>query len=557
MGVLEIISIIAGIAAILSFIYVIIIGPESLPNWLKTRRKAKLKIGARSESVAYEFDTERPARENRKTYDETLRKRIRLFFDGKAAIPDSFSKMLTAQGFLTSPAVEPPRGSIFVDCICTALTKEGKTILILPSGESSPDKEGIGRTSIVLKLLNLAIDTGKIMGLSSDEITHLANIQPNPKLKSSYSIQVADMAYIGVSGGKLSIIPSNGERMSFVWDLARYIYRATTIGYKTGEHRTVNGRQKLLAIFNKIDLEFIDHLYGPSENLTEVNEVIILKRTISASPVDPKWERLSRVEVMEHLRKAILVSTEHGSEFWRRNVNATTEQVNKILEATDFNDLPPVSQITYSNPDAAIPDFVFDDIVERIEGKDNPPTRNQMEEIRVILGVNLHNYELAKGLLDTNEARLVVTSGEKTFTSMGFWNALSKVNRPLTLKMLLLNPDSAFVTKRQEEAYQDKDPGFLKKEIEENIETIKRLSKILTEKNRNLHIECLLYDLDTSFRMTFINEDRLLVTSYKKDKRTGKTTIFYEINHNLTGLYLGFEQEYFNLEQKATPVFSY
>jgi len=102
------------------------------------------------------------------------------------------------------------------------------------------------------------------------------------------------MAYIGESGGKLSVIPSKGEIMSFVWDVARYIYRVTTVGYKKGDHRTIEGRPRLLAIFDKIDLKSIEQLFSTGEKPSVVDEVILLKRTTTPAPVAPHWQKISK-----------------------------------------------------------------------------------------------------------------------------------------------------------------------------------------------------------------------------------------------------------------------
>lgn len=68
-----------------------------------------------------------------------------------------------------------------------------------------------------------------------------------------------------------------------------------------------------------------------------------------------------------------MVSAEHGSEFWNRDKGQLAIRVKSILDSLDPNEMPTVSEVSYSNPDLVVPDFVFDEIAERIKMKENPP----------------------------------------------------------------------------------------------------------------------------------------------------------------------------------------
>jgi hypothetical protein len=150
----------------------------------------------------------------------------------------------------------------------------------------------------------------------------------------------------------------------------------------------------------------------------------------------------------------------------------------------------------------------------------------------------------------------LLTSGEKIFRESSFWNALSEARRPIVLEILMLDPKSPALNEREREAYSDKPKGFLEKEVQENIETIKRMSELLAKKQRRVRIICKVYGERPSFRMTFIGRERLLITSYEKGKRTGDKTIFYEFDsHNLKAMYDGFDKEYLRFEKNSRTVF--
>ncbi|NHW00150.1 MAG: hypothetical protein HA496_11065 [Thaumarchaeota archaeon] len=66
------------------------------------------------------------------------------------------------------------------------------------------------------------------------------------------------------------------------------------------------------------------------------------------------------------------------------------------------------------------------------------------------------------------------------------------------------------------------------------------MSEYFIENKKPVHIVCSLYDELPSFRMTFIGDQKLLITSYEKGKRTGHETVFYEISPQMQTLFDGF-----------------
>lgn len=82
--------------------------------------------------------------------------------------------------------------------------------------------------------------------------------------------------------------------MSFIWDLARHVYRTTTLEYETGDHRRPPGRHKLLEIFNKIDFKAINGIYGQLNKICAISEVILLRRKIAGEPATPTRRELKK-----------------------------------------------------------------------------------------------------------------------------------------------------------------------------------------------------------------------------------------------------------------------
>lgn len=444
----------------------------------------------------------------------------------------------------------------FVDCICGVVTREGKAIAILPSGYSTPDIEGIGRTSLLLRLLGITIPYGRLLGLDNAAIKSLpGNITIFLSKDPWCRLLATDVAYIGSSGGRLSIVPTKGEFISFVWDMARHIFRSTELDYRTGDHRKMPGREKLHEIFYHIPLSEFKDLFGKLDAIYSLDEIIILCRRIEARPLPTSRRVLTGDERVRQLREAMLVSLRHGSTFWRRDPQALAHRVDIILNKLDWSKMCTIVELTISHPSPIIPNYVFDEVAELIRRGKLPGRENGSASINVGSGIRYHNDALIRSLHDVEEIQMLATSGEHLVKDASFWKLLSQVHREFNLKVLLLNPDSPAAAERERKAYTDKSEEFLLDEIRENIETIKRMSTHFEKSGSRVHIQGKLYSEPPIFRMTFIGTRRLLVASYQEGKRTGFDTMFYDIQADQEGnLFHGFRAEYDRIEAIAKQI---
>jgi hypothetical protein len=343
--------------------------------------------------------------------------------------------------------------------------------------------------------------------------------------------------------------------MSFLWDLSRHIYRTTELGYKTGDHRKDPGRQKLLEIFKKIQYRPLSGVFGNIDRLYPVDEIVLLRRDNAPELRAPERLELMGEESRAQLREGLLVSIRHGSDFWRKNEKTLESYVDQIVDELDMSKVYSISLINYSYPETTVPGHYYDQIAEIIKTKENPIAPVNSGELPQIRGITAHNNILTRSFCDVDEVRLLVTSGEKIFNERNFWEGLFQVKRKMTVKILMLNPESAAVKQREKEAYADKPEGFLTSEIRENIDTIRRMQTILEETARPVQIISAIYDEMPPFRMTFIGRQRLLFTSYERDRRTGKETIFYEVDsQKMEGIIEGFDLEYKRIEAQSRTV---
>jgi hypothetical protein len=439
----------------------------------------------------------------------------------------------------------------FVDCICSAVTRADRTILMLPSGDSAHDVEGVGRTSVLLRLLGVRIPYGRLLGLLDgpsvelpDKIEIFGSDSRNPEW---CKIVAADMAYIGAAGHRLCVIPTRGEPLSFIWDLARHIFRSARLTYRSGDHRAPAERSTLAEIFHRIQLAPLLPLFANLEATPFVDEIFILRRE-APSPNPPTRREIGAEEKPKLLRSAFLVSAKHQSSFWRRDRHALERAIDFMVAHVDWQRVP-VREIVISHANEVIPKYVFDEAATLIrtgvldEGDPLPA------EMKAGVGVRYHNQELFKSLGAVNELRILATSGEHLFRDVAFWKELAALNASFQLKVLLLDPASPMVPEREARAYKDKPPGFLAHEIQENIDTILRMTRHFGQRGR-VRLQCAVYRDIPPFRMTIIGRQRALVASYEEDKPTGGATVFYNVDEG-SSLLWGFRKLYDTLEAEA------
>jgi hypothetical protein len=471
---------------------------------------------------------------NRRTsYDSTLRDYARTT-RSKATQPvkEYLDSILATTTRMTDSVVSSNAlsdSALFVDCIGSLLDRSGRRILILPSYDSSPDVEGVGRTSLILGLLGITFRYGKMIGLSEKELKKMGEI-PYYKSKRTESwchLIAMDMIYLGTSNGKLCVIPTVGEKLSAIWDFARHVYRTTELEYGTGKHRQdgSEGRDRLYSIFHRIPLETIFDHYGPTDTVSGVDEVILLKRNREEFSM-PTKRKLDGDERLEQLEKAINVPTRHDSLFWARDAEQDSI-INAIIGNLDKRNLPSVYEIAYSCPGGCTPHYLYKQLAKKVMGTEE---KIDIHEDTSWVGISQHNFELFKSLETTPELHMLLTSGEKLFKDVCFWNILLRNRKFNELKAIMLEPGSPAANDREKSAYPDFESGELSVEIQNNMDTIFRMNRFFRKNDRPVDMEVYTIDRLPAFRITFTGKDRVIVASYVADQRTDSKTCFFEVD---------------------------
>lgn len=439
----------------------------------------------------------------------------------------------------------------YVECMCTALSRAGVIYLILPSAGSEPDNEGVGRTAITARLLGLRPPYTELMGIDRIPLKKIKR----PALKFSKSkpwrLIASDMAYLRVSEGQLSVIPVKAEKVNFLWDLARHLFRTTDLTYSTGAHRDdPKKRKRLEALFRQLPCEGLSNIYADLERSYRVDEILILRRKRVDEPGPSSLSTLSDQKKRDQLKKSILLSSnEHGSDFWNRPRKELVPVVEGLINQVD--QLPPVKELVIHFPGSNVPSFLYHEAAEVVNTEKQSSPLPKLGS--VLLGVDRYRGQLFNALYTASKIRMLVTTGEKVFQDGAFWRQIVNLKGPFRLEILMLDPESPYVAELWEEAYfDDYEKEFLKEEIETNIKAIRKVRAYLKQKNAPITIHCRLYQERPNLRMTLIDGERALIAHYFPGRRTGSDTLFFDVYGPHAGSFLkSLEQQFKNLKKDA------
>jgi hypothetical protein len=440
----------------------------------------------------------------------------------------------------------------FMDCICTTLVRDGRGVLLLPSGDSSPDVEGVGRTALTIRLLNLKIPYTKFIGLDRTLLEKLGRLTLKLSKSNEWNLLISDIGYLGVSNGMLCVTPTKGEKLHFLWDLVRHLYRSTKLDYSSGSHRDPQGLELRAKLFNQLECTGFSHLYADISQTYPVHEIFVLRRNQTAH-YDCSIEKLTGKELTSSLEKSLLISSEkHKSLFWKRSESQLRHLVRYLLNCTSSKNMPVVRELVIDSKGGEVPGFLYDRAIQLINaGMSTSTLTEEVSPGTVHMGVDRHNAQLYSALSSASTIKMLVTTGEKVFNDGVFWRTLAKQNRKVDLEILMLDPQSKDTEELELIAYWDKEDGFVRKEIEQNIEVIRKVQDNFQNISPPKSVQCWLYQNRPPFRMTFLGDQRVLIALYFPNARTGSETLFFDVYGSPASKFFQWSKDFFDSIQKS------
>ncbi len=431
--------------------------------------------------------------------------------------------------------------------------------MILPSADSKPNIEAVGRSALILNLLGVRPPYTRLLG-RLHENTAFSELEPlNFVAPSGWKLLAADMAYLCVDMDRLAVIPIKGERMNFLWDLSRHLFRSTDLTHTFGAHRTdAHKRQRLIDLFHSLRSVGVEDLYTAARSTQPIDEIIVLRRqTGTAASVGLRT--LDKAEVRGMIEEGMLLSSDrHGSPFWKRPHKEMRAAVRHVLGQIPTTRLPTTRElvITSNLNDGDCPAFLYDSAVRVIKAGSLSALREIGESQlgNILLGIDRYNEILFRLLSTVAKLKMVVTLGEKVFQDGAFWRYLVNRETAFELEVQMLSPTSGDVKRLEKESYSDKPAGFLRQEIEANLEVIQAVSRYLMSKRSPVTVRGWLYPKRTAVRTTFAGEDRAIFALYSRGLRTGSDTVFVDVQGPQVGTLLeGLRADYEALKRAAKP----
>lgn len=208
--------------------------------------------------------------------------------------------------------------------------------------DGSANREGYGKTAIILELLGAGIDYREIPKTREGLITKGA-IMPGHKNKK-IKVVSSDISYIGEKNRQLALGAVIGEDLVARWDMARHIWRtARGTEYVSGEQRTPEIREYLIELGMQLRLDadaFADNTIAYA-----VSIVFAIKREPGAKEV--LVEKLLPEERLPKIKN--LLDTNplyHSSPFWKTDKGEHEKRVERIMSSLNPEYIPEIYQLS-------------------------------------------------------------------------------------------------------------------------------------------------------------------------------------------------------------------
>ncbi len=436
----------------------------------------------------------------------------------------------------TSTPLAPsiPIPGLALDCICSVLSRDGRVHLVLPSADSTPNVEAVGRTALILAMLGVRPPYAPLLGRGGSAVQEMSGVSLNVVGSEYWKLICADMAYLFTLGDDLALVPTAGEPINFLWDVTRHVFRSTDITYCFAAHRRDPVKRKdLVELFLCMQHDGLSNVYAGTHGPYTVDDVLIIKRQQGARP-RIELQQITGPDRLEAVARGIAVSSDmHGSAFWRRPRQEVQDVAKNILSQVAEHSWPTVRELTvHSNlADGDTPGFLYDMAARAVSlgSVEALPNVQKTDLGNLFVGIDRFNEVLFHLLPAVTNMKFVVTSGEKVFHDGAFWRLLLNRKARFDLEVLLLNPVSSCADVVERARYSDKPCGFLRNEITRNIDVLRAMGEYFVRTGAPVSVRLWLYDEIPKLRMTFVGGRRVVVAHYVGDARTGSDTLFLDI----------------------------
>ncbi len=264
-------------------------------------------------------------------YRQRLQRKFQTFLSKQksSSWQDMKRRLIPVDDFF-SPISHIPPDNLAIDVLCALIEVHGTTMAILHSRSKIEGPEGVGRTSLLLKLLGVYINYAQIKPDPKKIYSH-GPISIHRTLQKDIKLLTADFAYIANLNEQLFVFPVTSEPILGLWDIARHIYRMIEEDYRPGMRLTAKGKEILDALMNVIPIPIIEY-YGKWEEPHTINIAVILE--ISSAVSSPTLTSISEYEESRNaLHRAFDSVCYLKTPFWMRNPVTHSQLVKRILES--------------------------------------------------------------------------------------------------------------------------------------------------------------------------------------------------------------------------------
>ncbi len=216
-----------------------------------------------------------------------------------------------------------------IDAISAVVRYKHLNVAFIDYRDKETPEDGVGKTGILVRLLGIHIDYAFYRKLLVGEEC-MEN--ENSHVHSDYKLVTSDIGYFGMRGNQFTTSPIVGERLLFLSDLARHIYRRVSTDYYPQIFQTDAGKEGFMKILHNLDYNLIQGPFFGEGSTLPTDLVLLLKRHRPSSKEKIVDKLLSLDESRAALYQALINPLYHCSPHWNRDRNLHSKNARNISE---------------------------------------------------------------------------------------------------------------------------------------------------------------------------------------------------------------------------------
>ncbi len=253
---------------------------------------------------------------HRRASDDRLKEYLRFYLAHESETVPELEELLEVTNLRVPTEAALLQMGNTIDIISAVLNYKGRHYALIDFRDDSSSPDGVGKTSALTELLGINIDYDSFRrGFDNDRTESRGDISFAP---TGHSLAVSDIGYYGISEGRLAVARIIGERILFLSDLARHIYRRIAEEYSPETFQAEKGKEGFKKVLYQLRFIDVRDCFYIGIHPYKIDLVILIKRNREDLGFGMSFNQIEPSEFRDRLFQGLLNPLYHRSPHWGR-----------------------------------------------------------------------------------------------------------------------------------------------------------------------------------------------------------------------------------------------